>query len=1094
MTSFRSRAIALFALLISLSAAMAFAQEVTGTISGTVKDSSGAVLPGAQVELLNQDTGIARTVQTDTSGHFTAPLLPLGNYSVTATQQGFQKEVRSGIVLTVGREAVVDMTMAVGAITQTVEVQGEVAQINTTTATLQGLVAGEQIRELPLNGRSYNDLALLNPGVIYDRTTGSSSSDGFGVRMSVNGARANNNLFLIDGTNTNDKSQTGGTVNADSMGVEAIREFAVLTHNYPAEFGHSAGGIVNAVTRSGTNQFHGSLYEFMRNSDVDARDFFQVGNIAPFRRNQFGGSIGGPVKKDKVFFFGNYEGFRQSLGIPVIGNVPDAQARLGNLPLSAGNCTTSNGTFNNATGLCHVGVSPLIAPYLALYAQPNGADNGDGTAIWNYNFQQPINENYYMERVDFHLSDKDNLYARYIFDPSNRLRQNTDPYWSVEDEATNHFAQIGETHIFSSTAINDFRSAFNRTQRDTTVGPTNPIVANAPSFAPGLPIGRVNFSNSSSGAGGAGGGLEVMGNLSSGPTYNYQNIFEQGDTFTLVRGKHTFKVGADLERYQTNLTGGGGGPRGSWLFSGIQGFLLAQPTKMDSGKVLGPTGTPGIIGLTEFGWRQWLPAWFVQDDWRITSRLTLNIGLRQEFFTDQKEVNDFMGRLENLTDAASTIGVTPYHYAKLNFAPRIGLAWDPTGSGKTSVRFGVGTYFNQVNQQEAGASDYHYNATYTLNCNWTGATNPCATFPLVPANPKLSTSKSGTFIPATLSTPTVEQYGLEVQRQITPTMMLSVGYVGWYGYHMIRAYCADCSPWNAATNLVNPNIVPNSNFNSISGIAADAHANYNSLQTVFKKALGAGLMLQVSYTYSKDLSQADSSQNRITDNSGQGYVTMIPTDLADDYGRSAYEQRELLVINAQYTLPFDRHLKTRMQKMLVGGWQLSGIWQYGSGLPQSANVGFSQSNDGDGNTPDRPNLNPGFSNSPTTGVTAGCAGVKAGQQLGTPSLWFDPCAFSLPATNTFGNLGRDTINGPRFNQVNFTVAKAFAFTERIKLQFRAEFFNIFNHPAFGLANLQLFNQVGTTGGTLSGSAGSMTDTTAIGLGGRNIQGGLKLIF
>src|SRR6266446_6853669 len=247
--------------------------------------------------------------------------------TVTGKLQGFQAEARDGIVLTVGREAVVDLTMSVGAITQTVEVHGEAALINTTSSTIQGLVSGEQIRELPLNGRSYNDLALLNPGVSYNANKGSSASDGFGVRMSVNGARANNNLFLIDGTVTNDTSQTAGTVNADSMGVEGIREFTVLTHNYGAEFGHSAGGVVNAVTRSGTNQFHGSLYEFLRNSAVDARDFFQPGSIGPFRRNQFGGAIGGPVKKDKIFFFGNYEGFRQVLDIPTTTNVPNALAR-----------------------------------------------------------------------------------------------------------------------------------------------------------------------------------------------------------------------------------------------------------------------------------------------------------------------------------------------------------------------------------------------------------------------------------------------------------------------------------------------------------------------------------------------------------------------------------------------------------------------------------------------------------------------------------------------------------------------------------------------------------------------------------------------
>src|SRR5215471_1388591 len=310
--------IASLVVIVLLSAVSAYAQTVTGTISGTVKDSSGAAIASAKVEVLNQDTGTARSLVTDVAGRYSAVLLPLGNYRVTATHEGFQTEARSGIELTVGREAVVDLTLAIGATTQTVEVKGEVALINTTSAQIQGLVAGEQIRELPLNGRSYNDLALLNPGVIYDKMKGSSASDGYGARMSVSGARTTYNLYLIDGTMINDTSQTPGTVNADSLGVEGIREFTVRTHNYGAEFGLRAGGVVNAATRSGTNQLHGSLYEFIRNSDVDARDFFQQGSIAPFRRNQFGGSIGGKIIRDKLFYFGNYEGFRQSLTISQI--------------------------------------------------------------------------------------------------------------------------------------------------------------------------------------------------------------------------------------------------------------------------------------------------------------------------------------------------------------------------------------------------------------------------------------------------------------------------------------------------------------------------------------------------------------------------------------------------------------------------------------------------------------------------------------------------------------------------------------------------------------------------------------------------------
>jgi hypothetical protein len=698
--------------------------------------------------------------------------------------------------------------------------------------------------------------------------------------------------------------------------------------------------------------------------------------------------------------------------------------------------------------------------------------------------------------VDLHVSDKDSLYARYIFDPSSRLRFSaSSPYWSTEDVARNYFAQIGETHIFSPNAINDFRVAFNRTDRHTDIGPVNSAISSmitpALSEVPGMPFGRINFSGGTSGANASGGTLAALGNLNASPTYYLQDVFEESDTFTLILGKHSFKFGADLERYQTN-TVSGGGIRGSWLFGGLQSFLLAQPTNLDAGKILGATSIGGI-SVDEFGWRQWLPAWFVLDDWRVNSRLTFNLGLRQEFFTDPREVNGLMAGLVHVTDPASTVGV-PYHSAKMNFAPRFGFAWDPTGSGKTSVRAGVGTYYNQVNIREAGPpADYRFSATYTLTCNWTSATNLCATFPYVPANPPLSTSKSETAVQYNLPTPTVIQYGLDVQRQLTSTMILRVGYVGWHGYNLTRTLGANDKIVDPNTGLYNTSgaVKPNPGFGSITELYADTIANYNGLQAEFKKALSAGATFQVSYTYSKALSESDSSANRVTDNTGSGYVSFDPRNPLRDYGRSAYDQRHLLVINGQYELPFAKNLNGRVQKMLLGGWAVNGIWQYGSGLPLNINDGFSNSGNGDPVQPDRPNLNPGFSNNPTSGSTRGCAGIPSGQPLHTPNRWFDPCAFSLSPAGTFGNLGRDTINGPGFDQLNFTVAKNFALTERMKLQFRAEFFNLFNHAQFGLPNNFVFQD----NRTYAGTAGVITSTAGIaGLGGRNIQLGLKLTF
>jgi hypothetical protein len=438
----------------------------------------------------------------------------------------------------------------------------------------------------------------------------------------------------------------------------------------------------------------------------------------------------------------------------------------------------------------------------------------------------------------------------------------------------------------------------------------------------------------------------------------------------------------------------------------------------------------------------------------------------------------------------------------MNFAPRLGLAWDPTGSGKTSIRAAVGTYFNLVSRQEAGASDYQFSATYKLNCNWTGVgVNLCATYPLAPASPPLSSSKTETIVQNPLPTPTVIQYGVDIQRQLTGTMTLRVGYVGWYGYHQTRLLEADTRLVNPTTGLFNegnpkandPTLNPN--FSSIPEIRADTVANYNGLQADFQKALGTGLTFRTSYTYSKALDEADSTQNRISDNTGNGYTSFDPLNPGRDYGRSAYDQRHTVVVNAQYDLPFARSLKGA-GKAILGGWAVSGIWSYGSGVPLNINTGFNRSLNGDNSIttgPDRPNLNPGVTD-PTSGVTGSCSSKNfaAGLPLRTPDHWYDPCAFSLPPAGTFGNLGRNTLNGPGTDKTSFAVVKNTALTERMKLQFRAEFFNLFNHPQFNVPGLLVFS----SSGAYNVTAGKivLTDGTVTGLGGRNIQFGLKLTF
>jgi carboxypeptidase family protein/TonB-dependent receptor-like protein len=1048
---------------ISLFCGIALAQVTTGTISGTVKDSTGAVLPGAQIVLLNEDTGISRTVRADAAGRYSASSLSLGKYRVTATLEGFQTVVRTGLVLTVGQEAVVDLSLSVGAVSQTVEVAGEASMVETTNAAVSGLVNQEQMRDLPLNGRSFADLALLSPGILMNRTSGSDPSTGFGQRLSVNGSRADANLYLIDGSVVNDTAGNTASVAGLSLGVEGIREFRVFTHNFSAEYGRNSGSVVSVVTRAGTNQFHGSAYEFVRNNIFDARDFFNPGDLPPFRRNQFGGALGGPMRKDRIFFFANYEGLRQRQGTPSVSYVPDANARQGLVP----DPTTHQ--------LVAVKLDPRIKPYLDLYPLPNGQNFGDGTAQYVVDFSAPLTEDYALERMDVRLSDKDSFFWRYIFDPSNRIRPRPVPTFVQPDLSTNHFVGLGETHIFSGTALNDLRFSFNRTDLRSETSAVNPIDPSL-SYVPGLPIGDIRFTASNSGVGGNASVLSELGNARNAPDSFTQNLFQISDTFSLVRGGHTWKFGADLERSQFNSVYGSNF-MGVWQFGSLTDLLAANPNRLD-GAIIGGTST------RERGYRRFLFGWFVQDDFRVTPRLTLNLGIRHEFFTDPTEVNGRTANLRNITDAAATVGPA-FQAAKLNFAPRVGLAWDPTGNGKNSVRAGIGLYYNQVDSRTWGrlsASESKFFSAYQIR-------NP-TTFPRVPTIIALSAQSEAT-VQWQLPTPTVIHYGLDLQRQLSSTINLRLGYIGSYGYNETRSVEPDIRIpqilpngtkfYSATAPFVNPN------FATIEMLRADVNDNYNAFQAALQKTLGAGLVFQASYTFSKALSVSDGSASRQVDNGG-AYDTMDWLDPNRDYGRSAYDQRHTFVFNGQYQMPWDHRLKSGVEKALFGGWAVNGIFQYGSGLPLNVNLPFNNSNNGDAFAPDRPDLAPGATNNPTHGVTAGCGGIiPAGQELATPDRWFDPCAFGLPAPGTYGNVGRNTLQGPNLNMVNFTLVKNTALWENKRLEFRAEFFNILNHPSFGLPQLQVF----TSARLHSGNEGVVTSTTSQG---RQIQFGMKLIF
>jgi carboxypeptidase family protein/TonB-dependent receptor-like protein len=1043
-----------------LAATTGSAQVVTGTISGRVTDATGAVISGATVQVQNIETGFSRNAQTDGAGRYEARNLPVGSYSITAQQSGFKTEVRSGITLTVASEAVVNMELSVGEVQEKIEVKAEVPAIETTNATLSGLVGQQQMRDLPLNGRSYDRLALLAPGVIYLPNSNTGSQSGTGLQISSNGARNDANLYLLDGTTVNDHSNRGpGSAAGLSLGVEAVREFRILTHNYSAEYGRNAGAVVSAITRSGTNEFHGSAYEFLRNNVMDARNFFNPGALPPFRQNQFGASFGGRLRRDRIFFFANYEGFRQRQGITTIANVPDLNARKGLLP-------------NPVTGALEpVTLDPAAVPYVNLYPVPNGRNFGNGIAQFIQDVSTRATENYSMERMDFRLSDKDSFYWRYIFDPSETFSPSGIPPFFSTSESANHYVVLSETRVFSGEVLNEFRVALNRTTPVLGTGPLE-FQNHSLDFLPGAGFGNITSQVVS---GGAGGQLSDVGTDNVSPQSFPQNIFQEADTLTYVKGPHSWKFGFDVERTQTNPTT----PRairGTYSFNSLPGLLAGTPTQLQFFLVGGDSAP-------ERGWRQTLFGWFVQDDYRVRPNLTLNLGFRHEFLNTPKEVNGRSANLRNNADAQSVLGPA-WTVGKLNFAPRVGLAWDPTGKGKTSIRTGVGVFYNQLlgrPWQVFSKDDYRFTSFFQIR-------NP-PNFPnALKGGSTLGTLREKNVV-FDMATTTIVHYNLEVQQQLFPTISMRAGYVGSYGYNLPIQSERDTRPpqilpdGNKLFSLSAPFINPN--FTSIQELRNTAISNYNAFQIGFTKSFSRGLLVQSNYTWSKVLSSADSITSSQVTNSIS--FVMDVNDLARDYSLAAYDQRHSFSLNGRYTLPLDNLLKSQLAKATLGGWEINGIFLAGSGFPVDVLAGFNNSQNGDAAAPDRPSLAPGFSNDPTHNrTTAGCQGVPAGQKLRTPDLWFDPCAFVLSPAGTFGNLGRNTVSGPPLVNVNFTMAKKFSVRERKNLEVRAEFFNIFNHANFKSPSMSVF----TSQRIRSGTAGVITSAGD----NRQIQLGLKLTF
>lgn len=1079
-----------------LSAGIVLGQVTTGIISGTVSDPTGAVIPGATVLLKNVETGIQHTASTDASGHYRVPELGLGNYEVDVQATGFQSVERTGIALSVGREAVVNVVLQVGAVAEKITVTGEAPLVNTTNATVTTLVDEKAMRDLPLNGRSLADLTAIQPGVVSDLpglVPGAQAifvGGGAAARHSIGGTEPQQSSYLLDGIEITTPSE-GMPVNSvlgQQLGVDAIREFTVLQSNFGAQYGRAAGGVVNAVTQSGTNKFHGTAFEFLRNDVLDARGFFlpPTQQKPPLRRNQFGGSLGGPIEKDRTFFFVNYEGVRQSAAESFTGTSLTAETRQGNItgcPSGRVSCSPAERIVTQT-----VPVDPNVVPIMNLLPLPNGAYRGSGVGEFSSTPPWWAGENYGMARIDQQLSSKDSLFGRITIDRSNR-RDLVNPLFpaGLWDYQTGGYvvAALSETRVISPSLLNSLRIGFTRRNDRLLYNYTQggDQFPNAPGLDPRLaPVRGVPISNYTvPGAAMYATGSGSVGPALNGPAAFIDNTFDYGDSLLLNHGRHSITIGGNVKRYQENEL------LEPWVYGQlrwdtIQNFLADNP--LSDTQVLGFTNPNTQAGDVYRGWRQTYGALFVQDDFKVLPTLTVNLGVRWEQISSPREINGKLAVVKNLlSDPRLTLlkkgdPLFTQRDALHGFSPRIGFAWNPFADQKTIFRGGFGTFeelpLEYIYQSAIDAPPY--SQRFVVN-------RPQLKFPFPFADPNAALSSGEPILmPADMKVPYTMQWTFSLERQLGSTFVVKANYIGLRTVDLFTVY----NPNQRPTIVVNGRQftpadapVPNPNFTSFRYVAPISGQAYNALQLVVEKRLSHGLRMNASYTFARNIDNGGGSGVKGAEVIGP-LVLSNGNDLRADRGLSSLNIEHNLILSGTYELPFGpgRYWGAQwrgLQKQFVAGWALNATSVIRSGLPVTLTMTPKQDRCSAQTCSERPDLNSGGNNNPVLSNW-------------TPGSYFDPSQFTVPALGFFGNLGRNTLIAPGQANLNFSLAKQNRIGETRNLEFRAEFFNLFNHPSFGPPAGNVFSDAA---GHLDPNAGRITATSTTM---RQIQFGLKFIF
>jgi hypothetical protein len=1095
MVRFRS----LVCLLAILGAAIgAGAQQITGSIRGAVQDSSGAVVQSAAVSARQTETGLTRTATTDASGAYILLELPVGHYELQVEAKGFQKYIQQGITLNVNETATIPVRLAVGAESQVLEVNADAQLIQGTVTSLGKTVSEREVLDLPLNGRNFTQLGLLQPGVV-PLTPGLAEAGGSlraGQAYAVNGQRPESNNFLIDGAN-NFNGVDGGFVLKPP--VDAISEFRILTHNANAEFGGSLGSTTNIITRSGTNGFHGALWEFLRNDVFDATNYFAA-KTEPLKQNQFGGTFGGPIRRDKTFVFAYFEGFRNRQGETDSSTVPSLAERNGDFSalcpegFSGGFCNNPNHQLfnvflnqpypNNQYPVA-TQTNPVTQNLLPFIPFPN---NGLNVFTSTQVVHQDSNQG--GVKIDHYLTSSDILNFRYgiidgtQFNPIPTSGASVPGFPVGQDQRAQNFV-AQETHTFSPSVIGVVRFSYlrNKFLFGEHINPTTPAELGF-QYKPSLDIAVGPPSIQIA-------GYTTIGNPITGPRDTYENAFDYSASLSWVHGRNEFKFGGGYQHLQVNALQGIA-TNGFFVFAGFPvvpdafaSFLFGQPVVFLQG-----------LGDFERGIRGNALNGYVQDTFKATSRLTFNLGLRYDLPFPYTEIKNrqtlwIPGRQSTVMpdapegllypgDKGVPAGLIPTF--KKGFAPRVGLAWDPTGSAKWLVTSSYGIFYEPYYTGQGGPLQSPISAPPFLQTPQVSTPNFADPFNgNPPINGQFSTPLTNLTLAANLPLPYTQDYDLNIQRSFGSDLLFEVGYVGTEGTKLPRmieanpaiyipGVDADGDPISTSSNadqrrihsgctLADP---PTScAFSSTGLITGIANSSYNALETSLRKRFSHGLSFLASYTYSKSID--DSSSFNLTGSAskplaGENDLAQNPFDVNAERGRSLFDARHRFVLSYQWSLPWLREGHGWYQQVF-GNWQVNGIVTAMTGTPFTVFDGNDFSVQGSA-----PEISGFFSNRPNV-----VAGQNPNDGPKTTSAWLNPNAFQRitqdpnSPVQQFGSAGRNIAQGPGYTDFDFSLFKNIRLKESKELQFRAEFFNIFNHTNFNLPdsdmNSPTFNQI-----------------------------------